>query len=255
LTKNSEETPFAASPCIPVPICIYRWIVEHTFLPSERAHDSYYLIIMPYEHCLPAGGWKFQFVYSKKESLKVRKYQAFLLQLRTEFESKFNAMSPDEGKAEWTTRTDGKAPPDNMFAQFTYKCIKAHEPQGPEHGTWTLLWNPKKANVENHLHARCAPTLFKELSNQIQRKLTKEFKEHFQLNWKNGISGYDRFPTEVGGSYVELNGGGGRRRGLSGRDLMQLASVLSNLNCMDSDDDDCCPHGRSWAFCRSCSGN
>lgn len=209
----------------------------------------------------PRGGWTFDFVWAKKESLKVRKYQAALLKIREEFEPKFAEMSATEGNdnvshlkcgyltneqliiacftkgsVEWTSRTDGKAPADNLFVKFSYICTKPHQPQGDDHGSWMLLWNPKKANITHNLHARCAPNLFKELSNSIQRQLVKEFKDNFILEWANGLSGYDN--------------------GMGGVNMAAIHRMFRQMRVADQwQDSERCGHHLPWGYCEDCDGD
>lgn len=146
-----------------------------------------------------SGKWKFYFKYAIKERLDLQRYQSVLHSIRDEFEPKFQQMSIADGEVNWTTSIANENhantvhPPyvNNVFAEFSYNCTRTHSIQGPGHGTWTLMWNPKLNKNQNKLHARCAPDVFKEFSNEIQQRLCAEFPEHFKLNWENGISGYE----------------------------------------------------------------
>jgi len=209
------------------------------------------------------GKWTFLFNYRNRQTLDLLDYQAFLITIRDGFTSQFAAMNPNEGEAVWTTpettgngnsesgvsaaASAGGQPSykDNIFAQFSYKCTRTHANRGAGHGTWTLYWNPKLIRTQNKIHARCAPQLFKDLSNQIQEKLVEEFPQHFSLDWENGISGYDEGSSDLD-------------------DVMQAAFALMLLGVdSDSDDDDDhlpvvqefdlsndrCPHWYPWGYC------
>jgi len=142
------------------------------------------------------GEWKFQFNYAKKDSLQIHRYRNFIQQLRQEYGPKFEALNPAECYVEWTnwspdSTNSTQLPPTNIFARFTYRCVKEHAPQNPDHGTWYLLWDPRQENKRNNLHAKCAPAAFKDLSDIIQKELVEAFPKHFSLQWPNGISGYE----------------------------------------------------------------
>ncbi|MCO5611070.1 hypothetical protein L7F22_065320 [Adiantum nelumboides] len=90
----------------------------------------------------------------------------------------------------------GENPDHNVFAQFTYKCTR-HGHWGPSghKPCWFLLWDPTPSphryTPSNDIHARCAGFHFKKQSAAIQEELQRAFPRYFQLDWGDGISGFN----------------------------------------------------------------
>lgn len=190
------------------------------------------------------GEWIFSFKQQNKESLDIAKYQQFLRKIRQEFESEFSIMDALDGSVKWANLTTDNVPVNNVFAQFSYHCNKGHIVKGPGHGTWTLYWNPTEANAKNDIHARCAPMLFKDISNQIQMKLAEEFPDHFTVFWKNGLSGYDGYRTSSAAN---------QRSEADVNDMLRMMTVAMKWTDSNSGDDDRCIHHIPWSYCCECS--
>lgn len=194
------------------------------------------------------GEWNFSFCHQNKESLDIAIYQQMLRKLRLEFESEFSMMNATEGSVQWAPLTADNAPATNVFARFSYRCVKQHVFKGPAHGTWTLYWNPTETNAKNDIHARCAPMFFKELSNQIQLKLADEFPDHFTVLWKNGLSGYDGYGASS--SYATTHQ---HQNETDVNDLLRQMMVAMKWNDSGTSDDERCIHHIPWSHCCDCS--
>lgn len=191
------------------------------------------------------GEWIFSFKHENKGSLDLPKYQQFLRKLRQEFESEFSIIDSTEGSVKWTNLNQQNIPVSNVFASFTYNCIKDHIIKGHGHGTWTLYWDPTEANTKNNIHARCAPMLFKDLSNQIQTKLANEFPDHFAVKWKNGLSGYEGYDTSRANQRHD--------NAEAENDLLRQMMIAMKWNDTDSRDSERCIHHIPWSYCSDCS--
>jgi hypothetical protein len=85
-------------------------------------------------------------------------------------------------------------PPDNVFARFSYVCLR-HPYDPAPHGTWFLLWDPTLPNCpRSSLHASCAPEAFNWASDRIQKSLVQAFPLFFTQRWSDGITGYEFDP-------------------------------------------------------------
>ncbi len=114
--------------------------------------------------------------------------------------------------------------------------------KGHGHGTWTLLWNPIETVSKNDIHARCAPMLFKDLSNQIQMKLVQEFPDHFTVCWKNGLSGYEGYGASERNQRYEYDAS----------DVLRQMMVAMKWNDSDTNGGDRCIHHIPWSHCSEC---
>lgn len=188
------------------------------------------------------GEWNFSFKHQNKDALDITKYQQSLRKLQQEFESEFSMMNPSEGSVKWTPAQE--SPVNNVFAKFSYHCMKPHVYKPPGHGTWTLYWNPIETIAKNDIHARCAPMFFKEISNQIQSKLVEEFPDYFTVVWKNGLSGYEGYDNEPVTNQ--------RMYERDVNDVVRQMMVAMKWNDSDSDDGDRCIHHLPWSYCCEC---
>lgn len=116
---------------------------------------------------------------------ELKTYQECLQSFKIQHEKDFG------NNAVWASEEEIKT--SNVFATFTYECMRhdwgpaGHKPQ------WKLFWNPWKVSKDERgsdVHARCAPYDFKLLSDKIQKKLVRDYFKVFEQYWGDGIDGF-----------------------------------------------------------------
>jgi len=137
------------------------------------------------------GEWYFcSFSESSCSNLNIEKYHNLLKTIKESFRETFPQEADKDGVAViWFEASElVPEPTDNIFAQFSYPCNrncfnKEHE--------WNLLWHPagNLCKSKSNIFTRCASYIFRTESVKIQKMLTSEFPEHFQLYLGDGVSG------------------------------------------------------------------
>jgi hypothetical protein len=99
--------------------------------------------------------WIFKYTKDEMEDSVLKRYQEKLIELKERYDKYIKDIPGC-----YFYKGDS-APPDNIFADFKYKCDK-HQPKCTG---WTIFWNPNfvkdKTQLNGSFHNNCAPTNYK----------------------------------------------------------------------------------------------
>lgn len=126
------------------------------------------------------GEWFFHYYRDSgrnntKPPFDISKYQELLLEIKKQYEKKFN-----EEHVQWCD-INALPPTDNVFVRFKFTCNR-HD-WGNEHPWFNLYWVPPNgAEMHGSLHDRCTFNDFNENALfHIQRTIFETFPDHFYL--------------------------------------------------------------------------
>ena len=161
-----------------------------------------HLVFVPLVLSTMGGEWSFEFIGDwlyrlicqlRRSDFPLTRYQHLLHEIKQEY--KPIIPNPEERfdvKVFWFEATDSQLEPaDNIFATFESNDT---QPYRNKKYIWKLYWNPLAIGTPErknqcNLHARGPYYYFQAISIKIQKMLTTEFSDHFQLYLSDGPSG------------------------------------------------------------------